>query len=253
MIFPKRVVFSGTKRVYDLNLANIGEDTARYNISIVQIRMKEEGSFENIIEPDSGQYFANSYFRFYPRNVILAPKESQTVKIQLIRSDEMKPGEYRSHLYFRAIPISKPLASAEDAIANETSSAITIKIRPIFGLTIPVIIRMGENTTKVTFSDLSIKIINDTTATLAITIKRNGNMSVYGDISANYISPEGKVTEVLNIQGVAVYTPNTIRRAILNLEKVTGVDYREGKLHLIYKLPNDDKNILLAEAELILK
>ena len=48
LITPRRLVFEGSKRSIDVNLANIGQDTATYSISIVQIRMTENGSFETI-------------------------------------------------------------------------------------------------------------------------------------------------------------------------------------------------------------
>src|SRR5688572_19794449 len=113
MITPKRVVFEGSQRTQVLNLANIGQDSATYAISLVQIRMKEDGSFEEITEPDPGQYFATRYLRYFPRTVRLAPNEAQTVRVQVNRSGEMVPGEYRSHLYFRAIPRPKPLGTKE--------------------------------------------------------------------------------------------------------------------------------------------
>ena len=75
----------------DLNLANIGRDTATYAISLVQIRMTEEGGFETITEPDEGQLFASPYLRFFPRSVTLGPNEAQTVKIQLSRAEAWSP------------------------------------------------------------------------------------------------------------------------------------------------------------------
>ena len=59
LITPRRVVFEGSKRSMDLNLANTGKDTAVYSISLIQIRMKEDGGFETITEPDPGQRFAD--------------------------------------------------------------------------------------------------------------------------------------------------------------------------------------------------
>jgi P pilus assembly chaperone PapD len=64
LITPRRVVFEGSKRSMDLNLANTGQDTAVYAISLIQIRMKEDGGFETITEPDPGQRFADRYLRF---------------------------------------------------------------------------------------------------------------------------------------------------------------------------------------------
>ncbi|MDQ6609880.1 MAG: hypothetical protein M3Y85_08675, partial [Bacteroidota bacterium] len=55
LVTPKRVVFEGSKRSEELNLANTGKDSATYDISFIQIRMKEDGSMENITTPDSTQ------------------------------------------------------------------------------------------------------------------------------------------------------------------------------------------------------
>src|SRR4051794_39184135 len=85
LITPRRVLFEGNKRSEELNLANVGQDTATYVISFIQIRMKEDGSFENITVPDSGQNFADKNLRFFPRTVKLGPNEAQTLKVQLLR------------------------------------------------------------------------------------------------------------------------------------------------------------------------
>ena len=63
LVTPRRVVFDGSSRVMELNLANTGRDTARYNISFIQYRMTEEGAFEEITEPDPGQFFADNHLR----------------------------------------------------------------------------------------------------------------------------------------------------------------------------------------------
>jgi len=76
MIYPKRIIFENLKRAQELSLLNNGKDTARYVISVVQISMKADGSFQTISEPDSGQNFADKNFRFFPRAVVLAPNES---------------------------------------------------------------------------------------------------------------------------------------------------------------------------------
>ena len=209
LITPRRVVFEGSKRSMDLNLANTGQDSATYSISIVQIRMKEDGGFETITEPDEGQRFADTFIRYFPRSVTLGPNESQVVKVQLTKTNELEPGEYRSHFYFRAVPKTKPLGEKEMEIDTTT---ISVKLTPIFGITIPVIIRVGESNSKVTLSDLGFKMVNDTIPSLNLVFNRTGNMSVYGDLAVDHISVQGKITRVGIANGVAVYTPNTVRR-----------------------------------------
>lgn len=250
LITPRRVVFEGNKRNEELNLANTGTDTATYNVSMVQYRMKEDGAFEEIKEPDPGQNFADKYIRFFPRTVTLAPNESQVVKMQLTKTSELLPGEYRSHVYFRAVPKATELGA--DEVAKDTTT-LSVKLVPIFGITIPVIIRVGENTTKVSLTDLAFQVVNDTIPRLSLAFNRIGNMSVYGDIDVFYIPPTGRGTQVAALRGVAVYTPNPMRRIRMDLSKGDGIDYKSGKLQVTYSAQADDKKSKFAEAELLLK
>jgi P pilus assembly chaperone PapD len=247
LITPRRVLFDGNRNSVDLNLANTGKDTATYVISIIQARMTENGGFETITEPDPDQYFADKNIRFFPRSVTLGPNEAQVVKVQLVRQNQLTPGEYRSHFYFRAVPKPKPLGESE---AVKDSSSISVVLTPIFGITIPVIIRVGESTTKVDLTDLKLKMVNDTLPDFSMDFNRSGNMSVYGDIAVDYISKQGKITRVGIANGVAVYTPNKIRRFQFNLNIIPGVDYHSGTLRVTYSAPSDAKPVRYAEAEL---
>jgi hypothetical protein len=250
LIMPRRVVFEGSKKSQELTLANTGADTSKYVVSIVQMRMKEDGSFEQITAPDSGQYFADKYLRFFPRTVTLPPNQSQVVKMQLNKPAKMAPGEYRSHIYFRSVPKEVPLG--DDKAVKDTSS-ITVKLVPIFGITIPAIIRVGDCSSKVSVGKVSLEMVNDTLPKVQMLFTRSGNCSVYGDIIVEYISPQGKITKVADVKGIAIYTPNTLRKFYCNLDKVAGVDYHKGKLHIVYTSEMDVKPVKLAETELILK
>lgn len=247
LITPRRVVFEGNKRVVDLNLANTSPDSATFAISLVQMRMTETGAFEQINEPDPGQLFASNYIRYFPRTVKLGPNESQVVKVQLNRINQLSPGEYRSHFYFRAVPKADPLGQESKTV---DTTAIAVMLKPIFGITIPVIIRVGEVSAKITLSDLSLKTINDTIPNITMTFNRSGNSSVYGDIAVYHISKQGKETKVGIANGIAVYTPNSKRSFQFNLNNVPGVDYSSGTLRVVFSAPSDVKPERYAEAEL---
>jgi len=250
LVTPRRIVFDGTKRSIDLNLANIGDDTATFSISLVQIRMKEDGSFETITAPDAGQNFADQNLRFFPRSVTIPPREAQLVKVQLVRANQLAPGEYRSHFYFRAVPKVKPLGETDTV---KDSTAISVRLVPVFGITIPAIIRIGESNTKVALSDLALDIADDATPTLKLKFNRTGNFSVYGDLAVDHVSPQGTVTRVGAANGIAVYTPNSVRNFQFNLSKEPGVDFRSGKLSVTFSASSDLKPAKLAEAELLLR
>jgi hypothetical protein len=251
LVTPKRVVFEGNKRSFDLNLANTGIDTSIYAVSLVQIRMKDDGTFEQITEPDPGQRFADKYIRFFPRSVTLGPGESQSVKVNLLNQREMENGEYRSHFYFRAVPKPTPLGQAGGTAQDST--AFSVRLTPIFGITIPVIIRVGESDSKVSITGLSLSLVNDTIPVAKFTFNRTGNMSVYGDLAYDHISPQGKVTRVGIANGVAVYTPNSIRHFQINLNRVAGVNFRSGRLRVTYSASSDLKPAKYAEAEITLQ
>ena len=248
LITPRRVVFDGSDRSFDLNLANTGKDTSTYAISIVQIRMNEDGSFENITEPDPDQRFADRYIRYFPRSVTLGPSETQVIKLQLIRSNELQEGEYRSHMYFRSVSRKKPLGTEEEI---RDTTTISVRLTPVFGITIPVIIRKGTSTASVKLSDLNLEINENSEAVISFVFNRTGNMSVYGNILVEHISPQGSVTRAGVLNGVAVYTPNNVRKLRFNLIN-TGIDYTKGKLRVTYSSSSDVKPVRYDQAELVL-
>lgn len=249
LITPRRVVFEGNKQSQELTLANTGNDTAKYNVSFVQYRMTETGAFEQITDPDPGQLFADKYLRVFPRSVTLAPNESQVVRMQFRKMPDMQPGEYRSHLYFRAVPNEKPLGDE----AGADTAAIGIRLIPIFGITIPIIARIGDLTASVELTELALDTKSDTVPNLAITFNRTGDKSVFGDMAVNWISPDGESIEVGIVRGIAVYTPNNIRRFSMKLRNLPSVNYNTGKLVIKYQAPNDVKAEVYDEKELILK
>ncbi|MFY9116328.1 MAG: hypothetical protein WBK97_00285 [Bacteroidales bacterium] len=249
LVTPRRVVFDGSRRVMELNLANTGQDTARYNISFVQYRMTEDGDFEEITEPDPGQFFADRHLRFFPRTILLGPSESQTVRMQVIGRERLDPGEYRSHVYFRAVPNEMALGEIDP---NADTTMVSIRLIPIFGITIPVIIRVGESTTKVFLSDLKLSDNEEGQKLLAFTFNRSGNMSVYGDIAVTYIAPDGTETKVGVVNGIAVYTPNAVRKFQLLLNQGEKVDFTSGKLLITYSAQSDVRPETYASAQLIL-
>lgn len=247
LVTPRRVVFSGSQRVVELNLANTGQDTAQYNVSIIQYRMTEEGAFEEITEPDPGQFFADKNLRFFPRIVTLAPNEAQTVKMQVINQDRLAPGEYRSHVYFRAVPKETALGFENQ---NQDTTSLSVRLIPIFGITIPVIIQVGESDTEVSLSDLSVEAVNDTTNRLHMTFNRTGNMSVYGDLKVIHIAPDGAQTNVGTVNGIAVYTPNALRKFRFDLDRTKNVNYKSGKIRITYSAQSDVAPKTFATAEL---
>ena len=243
LITPKRVVFEGNKRSEELNLANTGTDSASYVISFIQIKMTDDGKFEQITEPDSTLKIASNNLRFFPRSVTLAPNEAQSVKVQLIKTNSLDDGEYRSHLYFRGIPNNNRALGEE---ASKKEEGISVKITPIFGLTLPIIIRKGDPKLEMNISDMALQFSPEKEPFIKFKLNREGNISSYGDITVNYISNSEAVTRVALIKGLAVYTPNISREINLKLDDSKTIDWHSGKLEVIY-FDNGSQTKKLAE------
>ncbi|MFV5696382.1 molecular chaperone [Flavobacterium sp. LB3P122] len=231
MVFPKRIVFDGIQsRVQNVNLSNTGKDTTTYRLSYSQIKMDEDGKFNTIEEPEENQNFASPYLRYYPRTITLAPNESQVVKIQLIKTSELKEGEYRSHLYFRGVPKTKLLENETTATDTLKPKSLDIQLTPVYGISIANIITIGPANTVVTLSNLALLASQD----LYLDINRTGNQSAYGELNVNYISPEGISTNVGLIKGFAIYTPGNLRKTKIKLNTIPNIDFSKGKLQVIY-------------------
>ncbi len=150
----------------------------------------------------------------------------------MIKANELTEGEYRSHLFFRSMPNKNALG--EGGVEPAKDSGFSIKLTPVFGISIPMIIRVGETSVKSIFSDAQFALEKETQPILDIVLNRSGNISSYGDITVNYIGANNKVIPVCYMKGLAVYTPNTKRKLHLPLQKKDGVDYKSGKLQVLF-------------------
>jgi len=65
-----------------------------------------------------------------------------------------------------------------------------------------------------------------------------------------HVSPQAKVTPVGTVRVIAVYTPNSVRRFQMDLDKKAKVDFKSGSLKLTYSSQSDAKPEKYSEAEL---
>jgi P pilus assembly chaperone PapD len=250
LINPHRVIFKATQVKEIIDLMNTGEETTTYVVSFVQRRMNENGSFSIITIPDAGQNFSDSHLRIYPRRITLIPGEGQAVMLQRKRNRSLPEGEYRSHLYFRAEKKSVPLANRDDQ--SEDAGAVGVSITPVFGTTIPIIIRSGTLKVVSTLSDL--KIVNSKEPKITFTANRIGNISTFGDFDVEYIPLKGKPYSIGVQRGVSIYT--TIEKRFISINLITtksNFNFKEGSIKVSYTSREGSKDtIIYSTAELFL-
>lgn len=247
LVFPTRLVFDTKKNIEKVVLTNTGKDTAIYNISFVEYKMTKYGEMKVISLPEEGLNFASPNLRYFPRRVVLGPYQAQTLKVQLRNARSLADGEYRSHLYFRAI---EDLGKLEDIHKKKDTTSISVQLKPIFGISIPCIVRKGENNTAVTITNAELTPLKTNESVLKFDLNRIGNMSIYGDVSINYIDKKNKVTKVGQVNGVGIYTPGNLRIIRIKLKPPKNVNLDAGTLHIVFTKNKSDE--ILSEANLAL-
>lgn len=250
MVSPTRIVFEGNERTKQINLINNGAETGRFKISFVRRNMTSTGKVEAVEENEPGMY-SDEMVRFSPRLVTLAPGQSQTVRLMLRKKSGTVDGEYRSHMLFQSLP--DPASSDVSKLSSEKAESLSIKLIPVVGITIPVIVRQGNLNANVSLSDFEIKQANTVKAhsVLSLTMNREGNKSTYGDFRV-YFTPKGGIPVVVGrINGVAVYTSTDARTLDIQLQTPSGFSLSNGELHVVYLKPGEDERTgLIAEARL---
>jgi len=224
-------------RTAEIDLVNTGDKPATYRISLTQRRMTETGGIvaANVAEP--GELFATGMVRVTPSQIILKPQEDQVVRLTLRLPADLAPGEYRSHLQFNGVP--DRLGPADDGPAVTEGVGITLK--PIYGLSMPVIIRRGDLKAEVKLSDLKYTPPTGTQpASVSLVMNRTGTMSVYGDFVVTLQTADGKSQVVDRVNGVAVYCPNAIRRVVMDLAIPPGTVTAGASLHIGYFKQEDE-------------
>ena len=245
MLYPTRIVFDKNQRAAQLDLINSGAETATYRISLVNRRMSETGEFSAIDSPAPGEQFASELLRYSPRQVVLAPGAGQVVRVMLRKPAGLAAGEYRSHLQFDRLPDAKGSTSIETQ-----GSEIGVTLTALIGASIPVIVRHGETAANVTLAGLELlkPAAGQPATLLAAVLQRSGNRSVYGDLGAIFTPQGGDAQEVGKVSGVAVYTPNPLRRIKLALQPPPGLALARGTLRVTFRERPEAGGKLLAEA-----
>ena len=249
-LFPTRIVLERNQRAAQVELVNRGGEPETYRIALVNRRMTETGEIVPADTAEAGERFADEMLRFSPRQVTIPPGGSQTVRILLRKPADLASGEYRSHLQFDRMEDTAASSSIE-ASGKPAGNEIGVVIRALVGASIPIIVRHGDTNASVALSNLAlIPASGQDGPLIAMHMNRNGNRSVYGDLSVTITPVGGKPVEVARAGGVAVYAPNAVRRATMPLQIPPGLNLTGATLQLSYRERPEAGAKLMAEASL---
>jgi P pilus assembly chaperone PapD len=197
LVAPTRIVLDGRKGA-EVILNNIGEEPATYRISVEFRRMTEQGGLEDVDQPTAADKAAEDMIVYAPRRVTLAPHEPQSIRIAARPPQGLPDGEYRVHMLFRAIPPATPVAQP----ADEPVKGVRFQLTPVYGVTIPVIVRLGNLRATAGIADVRLD-KKDGNSVVSLDLSRSGQRSTFGEVR---VFKAGVKDPVAIQKAVAVYT-----------------------------------------------
>lgn len=229
LIAPTRLILDG-RRGADVVLSNIGQKEATYRIALELRRMSPDGTLEEVAAADANatEQAALEMVRYAPRRVVLPPGQPQSIRISARAAPELPDGEYRVHMAFNAIPDVTPVTAEQDAAA--ASGGLSIKLIPIYGITIPIIVRKGRVEAAAGISGARV-VRTANGAELSLRMTRAGQASTYGELR---VTAPGKGDPVFMARGVAIYPELSERELTLPLSAEQAAAMR-GRLRFEYR------------------
>ena len=207
LVAPTRLVLNGGRGT-EIILKNIGSATATYRVSAELRRMMPDGTLVEVKDPSADEKAAQDMIVFAPRKVTLPPNSPQAVRVSARAPQGLPDGEYRVHLLFRAIPEPTPVTAPAE------SHGLAFKLIPVYGVTIPVIVRLGNLEAKAGIADVA-HVETGGRNLITMQLSRDGSRSTYGEIR---VMKPGVKEPLAQLKGVAVYKELTTRKVSVPID-----------------------------------
>ncbi len=222
LVSPVRVQLDDSNTSVEVTLRNPSDGPRTYRLMWVEKKMLENGSYVDYKEGEKPEHNpASPYLRLSPRQVTVAPKTNQRVRVQYRPSPGMKKGEYRSHLLFKVVSdVSEPYSTQE---IEGGDGGISVILNMQLSVAIPVIVKHGvTGHPTVTITDVE-PILKDGGGkpSFSITLQRSGEGGSYGRVVVDMqVSPQEPVRRIGLSDNVSIYAESNKRKVLLGLADV---------------------------------
>jgi P pilus assembly chaperone PapD len=245
LVAPTRIVFDGARGT-EVILNNIGDAPATYRVSLELRRMNKEGMLDDVAVGAANDIETKTIamISYAPRRIVLVPNQPQAIRIGLRAPQGLPDGEYRAHMLFRAIPAAKPVTAP-----SAPASGLSIALTPIYGVTIPVIIRQGALKAVAGMSDARLERTSAGGGSLVFKLTRTGTRSTFGRIK---VFKQGQGKPLFEANGIAVYPEVNERKVSFELppELITALT---GPVTIQYVEDPENGGKTLAELQTVLR
>lgn len=188
-VVPKRLIFEPGTRTAMVTLINRTNESYTYRMGWQDIVYTPDGIKRVDEEAERITPASSDFIRFAPRQVVLRPGESQSIRVLVRRPPDLAPGEYRSHFLFQR------QGGVQESITQTTNNeGVSIDIRIIHGISIPIIVRHGSGEPEVSITEAAIqpRPQNPEQQQLRLGLSRTGPFSSYADIKLWQDNPSGQ-------------------------------------------------------------
>jgi fimbrial chaperone protein len=230
LISPLRVVFEARTRSVTVVVTNQSQETKTYRLEWAEKRAKPDGQYEDVPEPDPTMPISSKLVQFSPRQVTLAPGESQQVRVALRAPADLPAGEYRSHLSF--VSIGQPQRQAS---RRQQQGGAGIEVFLNLGFAIPVIVRHGTaaEPAAAQLAGAQFRLDELNRVNLIVDIARRGAFSPYGRLRVFLREQEGAPERQIGmLNNVAMFPEVDTRR---NAVVVTESAIDRGIVRVVYE------------------
>ena len=244
LIAPTRLVLDG-RRGGEVILSNIGSVEATYRVTLELRRMTPEGELVSVDEAEANltEKAALEMIRYAPRRVTLPPGEPQAIRISARPGAELADGEYRVHMSFAAIPKVRPISAQA-----EQGTGLVINLTPIYGITMPIIIRKGELEVTASITNPRLEQTDEGPA-FTVDIARTGEASVYGDV---LVYPQGDGDPAFVVRGIGVYPEISARHSTFTITPEQAAAMR-GPVRVELRAPLAQGGVLISSVDTVLR
>lgn len=242
LVAPTRLILDGGRGT-EVILNNIGNETATYRISVELRRMKPDGSFEDVTAPTAAEAAARDMIVYAPRRVTLPPRQPQTIRIAARAPAGLPDGEYRVHMLFRAVPPPQPPVKTPADFKG-----IGFALTPVYGVTIPVIVRLGNLSATAGIANVG-KTEHEGKPAVALELTRKGSRSTFGEVR---VLKAGLPTPLASQRGIAIYTELDKRHVNVPIDPQFAAQ-ASGPVTVQYLETQDGATTVLAETSAVLR
>lgn len=229
LISPTRVVFSERDRAQEIVLINSGKKKTTYRLEWQQKKALPAGGYTNLSQEEAVSFpTASQMMRFSPKQVSLQPGERQIIKLALRKPKDLRDGEYRSHLLFRALPPPQ--------LDKNKAGGMSMSLNVHLSYSLPVTVRQGSLDTSISFAGYDFSYDNgNQNGQIAVTLNKSGLNSSFGNILAYWTPQKGGPEQMIaRVNGYSVY-PELSQAQVKLIWLNTTFSPGDGKLTFVYE------------------